>query len=75
MSIIHWSRPRKITRAWKQVHAKDIAMAGMPVCCFCGNPVQLGSFADPFYPYCDDTSFHICHYEEDKVAGRIIDRL
>jgi len=75
MSIVHWSTPRKITQEWKQVHAEDIAMRGMPLCCYCGKPVGLGSFADHLYPYYDDTSYHICHYKQDKIARRIIDKL
>jgi len=48
----------KIDAEWLRNHQVDIELEGMPICCYCDKPVELGSWADKLWPVYDQLSYH-----------------
>lgn len=66
MTRVHITRPRGITKEWKEVYAEEIKMAGMPICMECGKALRLGSIVDPYWPYHWDANIHLKCRKEKK---------
>lgn len=68
---IAWSETMsQIDAEWLHAYADDVGLIGMPICRYCDKPIRLGSWADPFWPYYDEYTYHYkCDREYRREVG------